>query len=73
VVNDACPSGLVPVYRAYNNGFARGIDSNHRITSNFAAYQQTVAAGWIGEGIVMCAPPNSAASATRWSSSSSRT
>jgi PQQ-like domain len=73
VVNGACPSGLVPVYRAYNNGFASGIDSNHRITSNFAAYQQTVAAGWIGEGIVMCAPPNSTAGATRWSSSSSRT
>jgi hypothetical protein len=55
-VGGACPAGLVPVYRAYNNGFARGIDSNHRITSNLGAYQQTVAAGWIGEGIVMCAP-----------------
>ncbi|MEO8136369.1 MAG: hypothetical protein ABI831_20630 [Betaproteobacteria bacterium] len=52
----ACPAGRVPVYRAYNNGFARGIDSNHRITSNLAAYLQTVAAGSIGEGIVMCAP-----------------
>ena len=41
---------------AYNNGFARGIDSNHRITSNRAAYLQTVAAGWIGEVVVMCAP-----------------
>jgi hypothetical protein len=55
-VNGTCRVALVPVYRAYNNGFARGIDSNHRITSNFAAYQQTVAAGSIGEGIVMCAP-----------------
>lgn len=55
-VNGTCPAGLVPVYRAYNNGFARGIDSNHRITSNYAAYLQTVAAGWTGEGIVMCAP-----------------
>jgi hypothetical protein len=55
-VGGACPAGLVPVYRAYNNGFARGIDSNHRITSNFGAYQQTVAAGWVAEGIVMCAP-----------------
>jgi hypothetical protein len=59
-VNGACASGLVPVYRAYNNGFAKGIDSNHRITSNIAAYQQTVAAGSIGEGIVMCAPPSAA-------------
>jgi hypothetical protein len=56
-INGACASGLVPVYRAYNNGFAKGIDSNHRITSNFAAYQQTIATGSIGEGIVMCAPP----------------
>ena len=55
-VSGACPAGLVPVYRVYNNGFARGIDSNHRITSNFGAYQQTVAAGSIGEGVVMCAP-----------------
>jgi len=55
-VNGTCPANLVPVYRAYNNGFARGIDSNHRITSNHEAYLQTVASGSIGEGIVMCAP-----------------
>lgn len=51
-----CPSNLAPVYRAYNNGFARGVDSNHRIISDLAAYQQTVASGWSGEGIIMCAP-----------------
>ena len=55
-VNGACPANLLPVYRAYNNGFARGVDSNHRITANHAAYLATVARGWIGEGIVMCAP-----------------
>jgi arylsulfatase A-like enzyme len=55
-VNNACAAGLVPVYRAYNNGFSKGIDSNHRITSNFAAYRLTIADGWIGEGVVMCAP-----------------
>lgn len=55
-VNGTCPAPLVPVYRAYNNGFARGIDSNHRITSNRADYLQTVAAGSIAEGVVMCAP-----------------
>jgi hypothetical protein len=54
-----CANGLVPVYRAYNNGFARGIDSNHRITSNLASYQATLAAGWVGEGVVMCAPAGS--------------
>ena len=55
-VNGGCPAGLLPVYRAYNNGPARGIDSNHRITSNLSDYQHTVSTGWIGEGIAMCAP-----------------
>ena len=55
-VNGGCPAGLLPVYRAYNNGFARGIDSNHRLTSNRADYLHTVASGWTGEGIAMCAP-----------------
>jgi predicted lipoprotein with Yx(FWY)xxD motif len=52
----ACPTGTVPVYRAYNNGFARGVDSNHRISSATAAIQDVVMRGWIDEGIVMCAP-----------------
>ncbi len=51
-----CAPGLMPVYRAYNQRFAQR-DSNHRLTSNFAAYQQQIAAGWAGEGIVMCAQP----------------
>jgi hypothetical protein len=51
-----CPQGLVNVYRAYNKRFAEH-DSNHRITTNFAAYQQQIAAGWQGEGVVMCAQP----------------
>jgi hypothetical protein len=51
-----CPAGLLPVYRAYNGRFAEHA-SNHRITANFAAYQQQIAAGWTGEGIVMCAQP----------------
>jgi len=55
-VNHDCPAGLLPVYRAYNNGFARNIDSNHRITSNAAAIQAVVTRGWNDEGVVMCAP-----------------
>lgn len=51
-----CPQGLVNVYRAYNGRFAEH-DSNHRITTNFTAYQQQIAAGWSGEGVVMCAQP----------------
>lgn len=55
-IGGGCPAGTAPVYRAYNNGFARGIDSNHRITSDPAGIQQVVARGWVSEGIVMCAP-----------------
>lgn len=51
-----CASGTVPVYRAYNNGSARGIDSNHRITTNRTSIEQVLARGWIDEGIAMCAP-----------------
>lgn len=49
-----CPAGTMPVYRAYNNGAARGIDSNHRITASYTAIQQVVALGWKYEGVVMC-------------------
>ncbi len=54
--NGACTVGTTPVYRAYNNGFARGVDSNHRITSSQTAIQEVVARGWSNEGVVMCAP-----------------
>lgn len=55
-INGTCASGLLPVYRAYNNGFARGVDSNHRISTSQAAIQDVTNRGWINEGIVMCAP-----------------
>ena len=52
--NGACPTATVPVFRAYNNGFARGVDSNHRITSSQAGIQEVVNRGWVSEGVVMC-------------------
>ncbi len=55
-INGACPTGTTPVYRAYNNGFAHGVDANHRIASSQAAIQQEVARGWNDEGVAMCAP-----------------
>ena len=55
-VKGTCTSGMVPVYRAYNDGFARGVDSNHRVTTSTAAIQSVVARGWRNEGVVMCAP-----------------
>jgi hypothetical protein len=55
-INGACPANTSPVYRAYNNGFSRGIDSNHRIANDQTAIQEVVTRGWINEGVVMCAP-----------------
>ncbi len=55
-VDGACPAGTAPVYRAYNNGCARGVDSNHRITSSLNAIQEVMNRGWSNEGVVMCAP-----------------
>lgn len=54
--NGLCPNGTVQVYRAYNNGFANGVDSNHRITANLTAHQAVINRGWVNEGVVMCAP-----------------
>ena len=54
-INGTCPTGTTPVYRAYNNGFSRGVDSNHRITSSLTAIQEAVTRGWSNEGVVMCA------------------
>ena len=54
----ACTADTVPVYRAYNNGFVRGFDSNHRITTSLAGIQEVVGRGWSNEGVVMCAPPH---------------
>ena len=54
--NSTCQTGTTPVYRAYNNGFSRNIDSNHRITTSQTAIQQVVSRGWSSEGVVMCAP-----------------
>jgi len=51
----ACPGGLTPIYRAYNNAFPHA-PSNHRITPSIAGIQEVVARGWRAEGIVMCAP-----------------
>ena len=54
--NGICPFGTMAIYRAYNNGFAMGIDSNHRITGNQMMMQQMMSSGWTYEGVAMCAP-----------------
>ena len=54
--NRTCPTGTAPIYRAYNNGFTLGVDSNHRITTSEAGVLELVSRGWSNEGVVMCAP-----------------
>lgn len=53
--NGNCPSGYPPIYRVYNNRAAAN-DANHRFITSKPDYDKMVAAGWLGEGIVMCAP-----------------
>jgi photosystem II stability/assembly factor-like uncharacterized protein len=55
----ACPAGLIPVYRLYNN---KPTVTNHRYTTDLAVKAQMVAKGYIAEGygpnaVMMCAPP----------------
>jgi hypothetical protein len=50
-----CPDGTQAVYRTYNDRFAFN-DSNHRFTTDPAVYASMISAGWLPEGVVMCAP-----------------
>lgn len=50
-----CPSGLQPVYRAYNNRYAQN-DSNHRYSTDLSRLQAMQAKGWSLENAVFCAP-----------------
>ena len=51
-----CSAGLVPIYRAYNNGFVRGVDGNHRFVSRRELLAPLVAKGWVEEGVAFCTP-----------------
>ncbi|ABA58603.1 Glycosyl hydrolase, BNR repeat [Nitrosococcus oceani ATCC 19707] len=54
-----CPEAFVPVYRAYNNGFARGEESNHRFVTDRTLLTPLLDQGWVDEGIAFCVPPQS--------------
>jgi uncharacterized protein (DUF1800 family) len=54
-----CGPGTTPVYRSYNNGFARN-DANHRFTVDATVFARSAAFGYVAEGIAMCAPLSSA-------------
>lgn len=53
-VAGSCGAGTTPVYRTYNNGFARS-DSNHRFTVDATVYTRQAMAGHAPEGVAMCA------------------
>jgi hypothetical protein len=53
-----CAAGLLPVHRAYNDGFARGGDSNHRFVLDKSQLTPLLAQGWKDEGIAFCVPGN---------------
>lgn len=49
-----CPASTRPVFRLYNNGM--GGDPNHRYTTSWPVVSDMQVAGWLLEGVVMCAP-----------------
>ncbi len=51
-----CPAQTKAVHRLYNNGFAKGIPSNHRYATSPAIIDQMIDEGWDYEGVKMCAP-----------------
>jgi len=53
---EPCPESFLPVYRAYNDGFQQGKDSNHRYMTNPDLMDSMVAQGWIDEGVAFCSP-----------------
>ena len=66
-VSGQCPSGTIPVYRAWNNR----VDSNHRFTTDPATQAAMIARGYIAEGygppampVAMCSPGSGTPPAT---------
>jgi uncharacterized protein (DUF1800 family) len=50
-----CAAGTTPVFRSYNNGYARN-DSNHRFTVDPTVFAHSASFGYEPEGVAMCAP-----------------
>jgi hypothetical protein len=53
--NGACPGGMLPVHRAYNNR-ARENDSNHRFMAD-ARQRAAMSVSWTLEGVALCSAP----------------
>ncbi len=52
--NNTCTQGLQPVYRLFRGNARFPDDPNHRFTIERQIYDEFVALGWSGEGIVLC-------------------
>ncbi len=55
-LNGQCPAGTLSVHRFFNNPTTAAA-INHRFTVTQQAFEQTLAMGWVHEGVVMCAKP----------------
>lgn len=54
-VAGTCAANQIPVWRAFNGGPARGIESNHRFSTDQSVIDGMVSQGWTAEGIAFCA------------------
>jgi hypothetical protein len=52
---NTCAANQVPVWRAFNRGPERGVESNHRFSTERSVIDGMVSQGWIMEGIAFCA------------------
>lgn len=49
-----CAANQIPVWRAFNGGLQRGVESNHRFSTDKSVIDGMVGQGWIMEGIAFC-------------------
>jgi hypothetical protein len=50
----SCAAGQAPVWRAFNGGPLRGVEPNHRFSTDKSVIDGMVRQGWIMEGIAFC-------------------
>ncbi len=50
-----CGVGKMPVWRVFNGGYLRGVESNHRYSTDKNVLDGMVGQGWIAEGVAFCA------------------
>ena len=56
LAESTCTSQQLPVYRAFNGGAARGLDPNHRYSTDKAVINAMLSQGWVPEGVARKMP-----------------